>query len=298
MAERLELTSRVMVLQGAVNMTLVRVQNGVVAIDTGLDKSSGKALLREAAAMNAPMIGVINTHAHADHFGGNRTILAAHPAKVYAPMIEADVILRPLWEPEYLWMGADPPRLLQNKFLLAPASPVDETFAPGESLLIDGVCFQTVALPGHSKGQSGVLVDGVLVAADAYFGREVTQKHGIPFLVDFPQTISSARAVAQTPAEWYVPGHGAATENPSPDIDYLCERHQEIYTVIGAKLETGWCTLEDVVAHVILHYELAPQGLGPYTLLRTSVAAYLSEASNRGDLTWDVRDGRLCAKAE
>ncbi|MCL6445533.1 MAG: MBL fold metallo-hydrolase, partial [Alicyclobacillus sp.] len=211
--ERIALSNGVWVLHGAVNMGLVRAPEGLIAIDTGLDKQAGKALLRAVDDIGIPLIAIVNTHAHADHFGGNAQILSRAHVRVYAPISEADVIRRPRWEPEYLWQGAVPFGALQSKFLQAEASPVDEAFAPGGVLQIGGLELKTVALPGHSAGQAGVLIDDVFFAADAYFDPDVTDKHGIPFMVNYVQTLDSAKRVLDVPAGWYVPGHGAPAAN-------------------------------------------------------------------------------------
>lgn len=92
------LSPSVTVITGAVNLGVVETTAGLVAIDTGLDKQSGKRILRIAEEKGMPICGIINTHAHADHFGGNQTILAKYDVPVYAPRYEADVIQRPRYE--------------------------------------------------------------------------------------------------------------------------------------------------------------------------------------------------------
>jgi hypothetical protein len=42
--------------------------------------------------------------------------------KVYATRVEASVMASPMLEPLYLFSGAQPPRELQHKFLLAKPS--------------------------------------------------------------------------------------------------------------------------------------------------------------------------------
>ncbi|WP_274435834.1 MBL fold metallo-hydrolase [Alicyclobacillus sp. ALC3] len=290
--EIVRLTQDVTVLHGAVNMGLVRCDEGFVAVDTGIDKQAAKQLQRAAADMGLPLVAIVNTHAHADHFGGNAQLLKQARLPVFAPVGEAAVMRQPRFEPEYLWQGAQPLPQLLNKFLQAPPTPVDTEFAPGVELVIGGRVFQTVSLPGHSSNQCGVLADGVLFAADAYFDADVVDKHGVPYMVNYPQILASARAVAGIAASSYVPGHGAPVANPSPHISALCQRHEEAYGVVIERVQSE-ATLEDVVAEVCSKFGLNPANPGAYVLLRTPVAAYLTAAVEAGRVLPVVRAGRM-----
>lgn len=290
--EIIHLTDSVTVLHGAVNMGLVRCGHGLVAIDTGLDKQAAKHLERAAAELKLPIVAILNTHAHADHFGGNAQLQRQSRRPVFAPVGEAAVMRRPQFEPEYLWQGTQPLPQLMNKFLLAAATPVDSEFTPGDELSIAGGVFQTLALPGHAANQCGVLVDGVLFAADAYFDADVVEKHGVPYMVNYPQTIDSARAVADVAASWFVPGHGIPTADASEHVAALCRRHDEAYAVV-LDVASGRSTLEDLVAEVCSAFALAPGNPGAYVLLRTPVAAYVTAAVESGRVVPVVREGRL-----
>lgn len=282
---------RVWLLPGSVNMGLVDCGAGLVAIDTGLDKQAGKRLLRAAAELGLPLIAIINTHAHADHYGGNRTVLAESAATVYAPTGEAAVMRRPLFEPEYLWQGAKPFAALQNKFLLADPTIVDVEFTPGDALDIGDVTFGTVSLPGHAHQQAGILVEGVLFAADAYFDVEVVNKHGIPYLVDHAATVTSARKVVETAADWYIPGHGQATQQASPAVHHLLTRLEAVFEQV-VRAADG-CGLDAVLATVCRQFELQPGAPGSHLLLRTPVAACLTRAIEEGTVAVVLQDGEM-----
>jgi glyoxylase-like metal-dependent hydrolase (beta-lactamase superfamily II) len=45
--------------------------DGAVLIDAGQDRDQAKRLLRACEAAGLTPCAIINTHAHADHFGGN-----------------------------------------------------------------------------------------------------------------------------------------------------------------------------------------------------------------------------------
>lgn len=291
--EILQLSHRVWTLHGAVNMGLVQTMEGWVAVDTGLDKQAAKALLKHMAQSEQKLLAIINTHAHADHYGGNAYLLKQQTAPVYAPVFESSVMQRPHLEPEYLWQGAKPFPDLLNKFLLAEPSPVDVEFEPGETLAIGGLGFETVALPGHSFGQVGVVVEGIFFAADSYFAQDVIEKHGLPYLVDYPQTLTRANAAARVEADWYVPGHGAPEKNPNDAVEKLIERHQQGLAATIGVISRGPLQLGDIVSLVCAKFDLQPSTPGAWVLLRTTISAYLTAALEAGQVRTQVVDGRL-----
>ncbi len=274
-------------------MGLVAVEGGLVAIDTGLDKSAAKTLRQTAEALGQPLIAIINTHAHADHFGGNADLLRRFELQVYAPEGEAAVIRRPQFEPEYLWHGAKPLPEMQSKFLLASPSRVDHEFAADAALEIGGTTFQALPMFGHAQGQVAILVDGVLFAADSYFDPAVVDKHGIPYFVDWAATVVSADQVPLVAANWWVPGHGQPTQEPRAAVAYFRDRLQEIYRQTLQTLAAGPKGLDDVVAAVCKHFSVAPKGAGPYALVRTPISACLSAAVAAGEAAVVVDDAKL-----
>lgn len=291
--ETVQIDSSVWAITAAVNMGLVATDAGLVVIDTGLDKRAGKEVATLADKLGHPVCAIINTHAHADHFGGNEYLLAKYPsATVYASEDEAAVIRRPRFEPEYLWQGAVPFAELQNKFLMANPSPVHAEFTSSALLTIGGTSFQSVPLPGHAHGQIGILVNDVFFAADAYFGAAVTDKHGIPFLVDLKATLESATRVLNTPASAYVPGHGAVTDDPQRDVQHLMDRHQDAFTHL-CTIARGGVSLEKAVQGMCGHFGLSPATAGMYLLLRTSVSAYISSCIEQGIMEVTVAGGQL-----
>lgn len=288
-----ELVNGIWVIEGAVNMGLVAVEGGLVAIDTGLDKSAAKTLRKATEEIGQPLIAIVNTHAHADHYGGNADLLNRFNLTVYAPVGEAAVMRRPAFEPEYLWQGAKPLPGMDNKFLKAAPSRVDVEFEPDASWQVQGTTFNAIPMFGHAHGQVAILVKDVLFAADSYFDSAVVDKHGIPYFVDWQQTDESAARVTQVAAAWWVPGHGEATQEPDVPVSYYRERLQRIYDETLASVQRGANGLDDIVADVCNSFAVEPASAGPYTLVRTPIAACLTAAVESGQLTVSFDGARL-----
>ncbi len=121
------LTERVGYIPGAVNLGVVRAEGDrFILIDTGLNDTSGKKAVKAIQELGGTVAAIVTTHAHADHFGANATVVKRTGARVFAPAIDEAVIRYPILQPSLLYAGADPPATLRGRFLLADASPVDD----------------------------------------------------------------------------------------------------------------------------------------------------------------------------
>ena len=179
----IEVTEHVGYIAGGVNLGVLWNDKNAALVDTGLDKDSGRKALRALEEHGLKLNAIINTHSHADHFGGNAYLVRNTGAKVYASSVEAGIIQNPLLEPIYLFHGANPIHNLHNKFVLADPSPVDEGIEMGKLNLV-GLEVEIVSLPGHSFNQIGVKLDDVLFCADTVFSERVIDKYRIPVVQD------------------------------------------------------------------------------------------------------------------
>ena len=187
-----------------------------VIIDTGGDKDAGRRVKKACEALAVTPVAILNTHAHADHYGGNDFLvrnLSVHNRNlpVYAPPFEAGIIENPYLEPVYLFNGAKPPRELLSKWLLAKPVAVTQLLAP-ETLRLAGLELDVMDTSGHAHTHYAVKIGDVLIAADAVFGTSVLDKYPLPFGQDVGAQQASAALVAELGARVVLPGHGDPTE--------------------------------------------------------------------------------------
>src|SRR5215207_8751266 len=158
------LTDQVGFIPGAVNVGVVRADGSrFILIDTGLNDTSGKKAVKAIQELGGSVAAIVTTHAHADHFGANATVVKRTGAKVFAPAIDEAVIRYPILQSSLLYAGADPPAMLRGRFLLADASPVDDII-PVDGFEVEGVPIEVVSLPGDSPNQLGFEFDRVFLA--------------------------------------------------------------------------------------------------------------------------------------
>jgi glyoxylase-like metal-dependent hydrolase (beta-lactamase superfamily II) len=90
-----------------VNSYLVEAEAGVVVVDTNLLVSDIEALRARLRALNKPLLAILVTHPHPDHFNGVFGLVQDHEVPVYAAAGVAQVIeeiaeaKREQWSPTY-----------------------------------------------------------------------------------------------------------------------------------------------------------------------------------------------------
>lgn len=288
-----ELGPGVFFFPSAVNSVVIdNGSGGALLVDTGLDDSHARKLLREVDGLGLVPAAILNTHSHADHHGGNAFILGKFPGlPVYAPPLEAAVINFPVLEPLSLF-GAMPPRELQTKFLLAPASPAQAVGAGAHTL--GGAEVELIAVPGHAAQMYAVRTGDVLYAADALFGPEALGKHPLTFCVDSAAQKASAAALGElSGVRAVLPGHG----DPTPDLPELSRLNLRAYErttgAVQGALAGGAATVDDLLARVCAALETEMTNAGAVVLNRAALSAHLSEGLAAGWARLDVRGGRL-----
>ena len=283
---------------GAVNTLVLSNETGqALIVDTGLDESHARKLLRAIQQSGLTPAAILNTHSHADHHGGNAFILGRFPGlSVYAPPTEAAIIQHPLLEPLYLY-GALPPRELRSKFLLAPASPAQPLDAGTH--ILGGVSVELSNVPGHAVEMFAVRRGGLLYAADALFGPDALAKHPLTFCVDSAAQKASAAGllalvgVELEKVELTLPGHG----DPTPDLRALVQVNLDSLERTTAAVlnacQVGAATTDELLARVCEGLGVQMGNAGAVVLNRSVVAAHLTELLAAGQAELRVGNNRM-----
>jgi glyoxylase-like metal-dependent hydrolase (beta-lactamase superfamily II) len=277
-----KLSEKVYYLPGGVNCAIIKADDKAILVDTGQDKDYGRNIKKACDSLALTPAAIINTHSHADHYGGNDYLIRQYPdIPVYAPAFEAAILQNPYLEPLYLFNGAKPLSELMSKWLMAKPSKVDHHLQPG-SLEILGESLQIIDTSGHAHVHMSVLVDGVLIAADAVFGSSVLSKYPLPFGQDIGKQIESAASLKAVQTNIVLPGHG----EPSRDISSLVD---ENLAAFDQAAQTVLAVCNNVSTETVLHkvcktLQITMTDLPRYYLNLCVVSAYLSYLREKGQV--------------
>jgi glyoxylase-like metal-dependent hydrolase (beta-lactamase superfamily II) len=218
-----------------VNAYVLEGASGVVAVDATLLVPDARALRARVDVLGKPLLGVVVTHAHPDHYGGLAELTRGlEDVPVFATQGVAQTIARDDAVKEQIlrpMFGDDWAR--ERRF-------PDTTVADGETLYLDGIALTVTDLgPGESPHDSIWTLDGRTVfSADVAYDR----RHG--YLADgfHEQWLANiARLRADLPAGATLhPGHGEPC-----GLEVLEWQEGYIETVLAAVREADWSRPEE-----------------------------------------------------
>jgi glyoxylase-like metal-dependent hydrolase (beta-lactamase superfamily II) len=176
---------------------------GAVLVDAGhvLHATQTVALVRHALR-GEPLAGIVNTHLHSDHCGGNATLQRTFGCRITIPPGQ--------WQAVQAWdevaLSYAPTGQRCERFT------ADAQLRPGEVLAVGKQRWQALAAPGHDP-HSLILFnaeEGVVITADALwergFGVVFPELDGENAFDDVAQVLD---LIGSLDARWAIPGHGA-----------------------------------------------------------------------------------------
>ena len=283
MFELIQLTEKTAYIQSPAKIGLVRLQgNEVCLIDSGNDKDAGRKIRQILDRNGWTLKAIYNTHANADHNGGNRYLQTQTGCRIFAPGIDCAITRHPILEPAFLY-GGYPCADLRHKFLLAQESNAEYLT---ESVLPEG--FSILPLPGHFFDMVGFRTpDDVVFLADCLSSVETLEKYRIGFIYDVAAYIRTLEMVETLEARMFVPAHAAVTDSIAGLARYNLDKVQEIAERIVAICEEPLC-FEAILQKLFIAYSLT-MNFEQYVLVGSTVRSYLA---------WLKDAGRLCALFE
>lgn len=292
MYELIQLSERTYYIKSPTNIGLVRLdEQNVCLIDSGNDKDAGRKARQILDANGWNLTAIYNTHAHADHIGGNKYLQGQTGCKVYAPGIDCDFTRHPILEPSLLYGGYSP-KDLRHKFLMVQESDAEELTT---DKLPNG--FEAIKLPGHFFNMAGFRTpDHVVFLADCLSSREILDKYQIGFVYDVAAYVKTLEMVKGMTAKIFVPSHTEVTENISGLAQYNIDKVNEIAEKILEICAQPSC-FEDILQKLFAAYRLT-MNFEQYVLVGSTVRSYLAWLKDAGKLSVNFEDNRMLWRAQ
>jgi glyoxylase-like metal-dependent hydrolase (beta-lactamase superfamily II) len=215
------------------NAYLVETANGVVAVDALLTETDSKALRARLLSLRKPLLGVLVTHGHPDHYNGVTNLVGSDAVPIVATA-GVDRVIR----------ENDAAKERQWKSTFGDEWPIRRTFPTriardGDALSFDGLSFTVHDLgPGESHSDSIWITGG---SSSAAFIGDVVLNRVHAYTADghtanWLKNLERVRVLVAGATALY-PGHG---EPGSPEIldwqeQYLIRYRQEVAAVAGGR---------------------------------------------------------------
>ncbi len=266
-------------------------EDSVYLIDSGNDKDAGKKVRKILEERGWNLKGIINTHSHADHIGGNRYLQQHTGCKIFAPGVEAAFTNHPLLEPTTLY-GGNPHKDLRHKFLMAQesaAADISDRDFPKD--------LEVIRLDGHSMEMIGLRTpDKVVFLADCVSSEATLEKYQISFLYDVAEYLQTLDRVEQLEAKLFIPAHAAPTEDIKPLAALNRQKVVEIADTLQTMLNTpmGFDTL---LQQVFTRFGLT-MTMEQHALVGSTVRSYLSWLKDQGRVRAELSENMLLWHAD
>ena len=273
---------------GRVNIGVVVGDGQAAFIDSGLDESAARKAVQAVEQAGLRGVAVINTHAHADHCGGNAFLKKRTGATIYAPAIEAAFVQHTEIEPFYLF-GAAPFPAIDTKWFHAAPSLVNQIL--GETLSVCGLTLEIFPTPGHSINQVAVLTPDAAFLGDAVVAPALLERYPIQYCYDVTAHRGTLERLAGLRKTWYVGAHFP----PTQDLEgLLAANRRNLERTAEAVLDgvAPTATTEDVVAGAAEALGVLSMDASSYLLNAAAIKAHLSAHARNGRITFEIVDRR------
>lgn len=263
-------------------------QENVYLIDSGNDKDAGKKILKILESNGWKVKGIITTHSHADHIGGNKLIQDRTNCEIFAHGIEKGFTEFPILESSFLY-GGFPFKDIQNKFLLAKGSKVKEI----ENNLPEGL--EYIELKGHFFDMIGIKTsDNVCFLADSIISKETIEKYHIFYLLDVREFLNTLERLERVEANLYIPSHCEATNNIHSLIELNKNKVKEILNTI-LEICKKEITFEEILKNIFDRYQLI-MNANQYVLIGNTIKSYLSYLYEENKIVYEFKDNKMLWK--
>lgn len=233
--------------------------------------------------------GIINTHSHADHIGGNQLLQNRLNCEIFSANIENTFIKNTILESSFLF-GGYPCEGMRNKFLMAQPS---ESNNIEMAELPEGM--EYINLEGHSYGMIGVKTpDDVYFLGDGLVSEKIINKYHISVIYDVKAYLETLEKIKDLDGKVFIPSHADAMDDIKSVVEINRNKIVEIINLLLEICNNPSC-FEDILKQIFDHYFLK-MDLNQYILVGSTIKSYLSYLYDEDKLTVQFVDNKVLWK--
>ena len=260
-------------------------------IDTGINNSAAKKIEVVLKTNNLHPKYIINTHSHYDHCGGNN---------YFKNNYTGSTIYTSLKEKIYM----ENPEL--RSAMLYSSFPVKELELEIDELLVDYVLdygfskindekFEVISLKGHSPESIGIITsDKVCFLGDSIYSDSIIDKYSFPYVFNLEENINTLNKIKDIDADYFMISHAKEIIDKDKLIKQVDRNIVNINNYIHqilVLLEKP-LTKEELLENLVILNDLFIN-FRQYHLNFSSMSAFLSYLSNKGEINFSVENGRV-----
>lgn len=242
-------------------------------IDSGASDAFGSKTIKLLNNQGLKVHGILNTHFHGDHTGGNALIQEETNCLVYASMLDKAIIEHPIYSPFSVY-SAYPLEALKNKLVMARACNVTHEVNP-PNVTINNEDFKIIDLGGHTMGQIGIVTpDEVFFTGDAIISERNLAKFPFLYMADLESHLQTIERLKKTNYPYVVASHDGVLSEWRKALMANEKQIEIIKDVIMEGLNKPR-TKEAIVQIVVDELDLSIN-TSQYYLISASISAYIS----------------------